>query len=126
MKNLSDNINPNEQVIIRLYGAATIPVGHNVNVCVFAVKQSFFKGLEPEYNYPLITDLETGINYGNLLHFCPPNDFSFSIFFNTSPMPNESLQVFKEFKGIVRSCNVLSYKNANDTQTQTTLVIEAI
>ncbi|MFO0569810.1 MAG: hypothetical protein U0263_29440 [Polyangiaceae bacterium] len=57
-------------ITVHYLGVAPIPVGHRVEVRVFAVNTAVFgTRLEPKFENPLLTDLDTGIVYGSWVHF---------------------------------------------------------
>jgi hypothetical protein len=59
-----------ESFIVHFLGSAPIPVGNRVEVRVFLVDTAVFgTKLEPDFNDPLIVDLDTGIVYGQGWHF---------------------------------------------------------
>lgn|GEM_PF-1301522 len=107
-------------VPLHVHGAVAIPVGHRVEIHVYYGTDSS----EPQFEYPLIADLETGIQYGALGHF--HEDFSAyregQLFeAQVTPMPN--LREHSRWRGKVLVCNVL-FTGIKRSELQTTLLIE--
>ncbi|MCL2777647.1 MAG: hypothetical protein FWD73_06555 [Polyangiaceae bacterium] len=112
-------------VVLQVHGAVAIPVGHRVEIRVY---YSFGEtGLfsvdppAPQFDSPLITDLETGIQYGKLRHFCDASLYSEFAPAQATPLPY--LREHSRWRGKILVCNVLFCGGQYD-QLQTTLLIE--
>lgn len=124
---LPENIVPDTLITLQIHGVVAIPIGHRVEVDIFEYVGDTFLGLgkpKPQYEFPFVIDIETGISYGNLEHFYKLNhSFKGTELFNAQVAPMEDLDVFKSFEGIVQNCNIFTSK-LNGITTQTTLIIK--
>lgn len=122
MKAITEDFGANDTVILQVPGAAPIPAGRTVSICILSTKGLL--GYKPDFTFPLITDLETGIRYGSVMHFTDNKTPSTGPFFNRSTELSEFVKVHKEFQATVKACHVLSSMRQGNLWTQTTLVVE--
>jgi len=78
----------------------------------------------PDFESPLITDLETGIGYGAFEHFHPPvSMYTTGQTFPFSHTPIAGLREHSRWLGKVLVCNVV-FTGKERNEIQTTLLIE--
>ena len=115
-----------EKTITVVYNAP-IPVGHKVKVQFFSrTKGILKKKSEEQVHHPLITDEDTGIEYGSYWHY--KNVMAMS---SGSYEPEEyplkvldELEQSEQYTGIVKKCRLLTETFSDIWRVQTTLIIE--
>lgn len=125
---ISGNADKTNPLIIQMHGAASIPVGHRIEIHIYLLGGLGLFGTgtpKPQFEYPLITDLETGIQYGDMFQFYELVDKAYkdNQLFEAQTIPLENLQEHSNFRGKILACNVLT-NNRNNSRLQTTLLIE--
>ncbi len=125
-----ENIEPDMTLTLQVHGVVAIPIGHRIEIRILKLKNKnhFFNKdeVEPIIEFPLITDMETGVRYGALNQFYDLNHiYNIMQLFDAKTTPLEYYTVYKIFYGVVENCNVLTAK-MEGIQTQTTLVIRII
>ena len=116
-----------EPVTLNILYAMPIPVGHRVEVHVFAAAASMFQGVEPVPSQPLVRGLETGIIYGAGWHY---EDVSVYVPHQVRPLPlhpRRDLQVpYAPLVGRVLACRIAAIGAGKGQYQQTTLVVEPL
>jgi hypothetical protein len=116
-----------QPIEIYFLGIAPIPVGHRIEVRTYYVETGVFtKKREPDFNRPLITDLDTGVVYSDA------NNFENIIAYRSGDRrkfptrPRADLQPHGLWRATVRECIVMSIGYGQSAYTQTTLVVDPI
>lgn len=110
--------------IMQIPGALSVPVGHRVEIRIFSM-QGLFGGNKPLIERPLIKNLETGIQYGDLDNFDTGKNKNRNMLPDAQLTLSGNLLEYANLKGKVGACNV-NYKHISlhELFLQTTLLIE--
>lgn len=112
----------NERVF-HLKGTAAIPVGHRVEITIFALQVGAFSAKwEPQPYAPFVRDLDTGVVYARTWHYADATDDVSKL-----PLqPRTDLQVVERVVGVVRgarSLTGLAPGESGRTVPMTTLIV---
>lgn len=120
----SGNVDKTNPFIIQIPGAIPVPVGHRVEIRIFNM-HGLFGGNKPLFEYPLIKDMETGIQYGDLDNFDTGKNAARNMLPDAQITLQKNLDEYANLKGKIQACNV-NYKHISlyELFLQTTLVIE--
>lgn len=123
---LNGNTDKTSSFILQIPGAIPVPVGHRVEIRIFCSEGLFgIGGNKPLFEYPLIKDMETGIQYGDLDNFDTGKNASRNMLPDAQITLQKSLNEYANLKGKILACNV-NYKHISlyELFLQTTLLIE--
>ena len=125
----SGNADITQPFIVQMHGAVALPVGRQIELRIYLLGGLGLFGTgspKPQFDYPLIKDLETGIQYGDLFQFYADMGKAYNAnqLFAAQENPLENLQEHSILTGKILACNVLSDIRTYD-RIQTTLVIQA-
>lgn len=111
-------------VTVTALGSIPIPVGNRVEVRVFLRNLKVWKTkLEPVFDEPFITDLDTGVTYGTHWHFQELTSMgSWTTLPHLPVEPRADLEVHSTTVGTVTATRVATL-GFTEKFTQTTLVI---
>jgi hypothetical protein len=105
-----------------------IPIGHNVKIQFFYMKEGILKKKKTLQVYqPLITDCDTGVEYGSYWHYKKVMAMSASSY-EPEEYPlkiRDDIEPGELISGKVKKCRVLTEAFADIWKMQTTLTIEA-
>jgi hypothetical protein len=114
--------------LVHVIGVVPIPVGHEVEVRVFLVDTAIFgKKLEPQFDDPLITHVETGIVYGSASHFKDGAGGGLMEPLADLPLvPRTDRQEHGRWRGRVTATRIAVIEGNKGLYTQTSLSIDPI
>lgn len=111
---------------VHVAAVAPIPVGHRVEVRVYAIEEGLFsKAWVPKPADPYIVDLTTGVTYGSAWLF-----ESIAVLTSGEVRPDLPLEIRSDlreharFTGVVRSCRVTWIGSGDTRYPQTTLSVD--
>jgi hypothetical protein len=116
----------NERTFTVVY-PVPIPVGHKVKLQFYLKPEGILKKkYVPQENQPLITDLDTGIEYGSFWHYKNVMSMSASSYTaNEYPFDvRNDIEPAESFTGKVKKCRLLTEAFSDIWKVQTLLVIE--
>ncbi|MDR2997068.1 MAG: hypothetical protein LBU78_02995 [Microbacterium sp.] len=110
---------------VALNYAAPIPVGHEIEVTVFAdarpEKKRRGDGRFEPSSFPMVVDLTTGIRYLNHAHVSTAGNGGNSFQANIYPLlPLPSLEVERSWRGRVTACTVVMVEGLENQHTMIT------
>ena len=106
-------------------GVAPIPVGHRVEIRTYFIETGVFrKKKEPNFNDPMIIDLDTGVVYSDVANFKQVGSYHTNSRIPVPTVPRPDLQLHGRWQGVIRQCQVLWIGFGDSRYPQTTLVVE--
>lgn len=114
-------------ITIYFVGVAPIPVGHRVEVRTYLVETGVFrKTQEPNFEQPVIVDLDTGVVYSDVDNFAQINMYRPGARMQVPTDPRPDLKLHGRWHGVVRQCQVLWIGGGSSKYPQTTLVVDPL
>lgn len=120
----SGNTDKTSAFIMQIPGALPIPVGHRVEIIIYNMG-GLFGGNHPLFERPLIKDLDTGVQFGDLDNFDTGKNAARNMLPDAQITPHQHLNEYARITGKIQACN-LNYKHISlyELFLQTTLVIQ--
>lgn len=114
-------------ITIYFLGVAPIPIGHRVEVRTYFVETGLFsKKLEPNFDHPQLTDLDTGVVYSNVSNYQTIIAYTPNTRYKVPTEPRADLKLHGCWQGVVRQTIVMWIGFGPSAYPQTTFVIDPI
>lgn len=112
-------------ITIYFLGVAPIPVGHRVEVRTYFIETGVFrKKLEPNFDQPILTDLDTGIVYSAATNYAQISMYTPGARLSLPLKPRADLKLHGLWTATVRACNIHWIGVGSSAFPQTTLVVD--